>query len=324
MHSTHAVLTGAVAAALAMGLTACLPGAPEALPAGAQVAGQGATADRTAPTLHELKNASYRGVEEVQGEFTLSGGRWEGKPYAPGGATLPSVTYLDDFRLAGDLDGDGADEAVGVLVADAGGTGKFAYVVAVGRTGGKAASLAVAAVGDRIQVRDGRIDGRRIVLDVVQAGESDAACCPGDLVTRSWELQGGTLKEGSPARTGRLSVEALAGPTWVLREWGRDELAPAEPEVSLRFENGRVSGSAGCNNYFATAAGGELPGDLKIGPAGATQMMCPDPAMAVETRFLQQVGGVRQLRFNGGQLALVYEKADKTFAMMLFERRASK
>jgi heat shock protein HslJ len=182
--------------------------------------------------------------------------------------------------------------------------------------------VATAPVGDRVQLRDGRLDGRRIVLDLVQAGQEDAGCCPGDLVTRTWELADGALKEGAPSTTGRLSIDTLGGTEWVLRWWAWDEPAPAAPEVTLRLDGSRLVGSAGCNNYFTPVKVGTSPGDVKVGPAGATRKMCPDAEMAVERRFLEQLAGVTQVRFVAGQLALPYARKDQSFGVMLFERRA--
>jgi len=281
-------------------------------------------AARPAPTLQELKNASYKGVEAARSAFTLADGKWEGKPYEPGGNSRPSVVFVGDFRLSGDLDGNGAEEAVVLLAANAGGTGEMSYLAIVGRLAGRITNIATAPIGDRVQVRDARIDGRRIVLDVVQAGEGDAACCPGDLVTRTWDLSGAALKEGVPVKTGRLSIEALAGTEWVLRYWAWDEAAPDTPEVTLRLDGTRLVGSAGCSRYFAPAKAGSSPGDLTVGAGGTTRMMCPDPAMAVESRFLRQLAGVTQMRFIGAQLALTYTMPDKTSGVMLFDRRAAR
>ena len=308
---------------LVAGSLACQSRPPEPKPGAAATAtAPEAAAERSAPTLAELKNATYQGVEEAGGPFTLTSGRWEGKPFVEGGASVPSVTFARDFRLAGDLDGDGREEAVVLLAGGTGGTGEMSYLAVVGRSGAQAKNIATAPVGDRVQLRQGRLEGRRVVLEVVQGGEGDAGCCPGDLVTRSWELKAGSLEEGAPARSGRLSVEALAGTEWVLRAWAWDEPAPAKPEVTLKLDGNRLVGGAGCNNYFATVKGGDAPGDLRVGPAGATRKMCPETEMAVETRFLQQLGGVRQMRFVAGQLGLSYQKG-QAFGVMLFERRVA-
>ncbi len=216
-----------------------------------------------------------------------------------------------------------ADRKRSDLVAGAtGGTGETSYLAVVKRTDPQQLeNIATTPVGDRVQVRDARLDGRRIVLDVVQAGEKDAGCCPGDLVTRSWELQADGLKEGPASVTGRLGVDALAGTEWVLRAWAWDETAPATPEVTLRLDGARLAGSAGCNNFFAPIKGGDTPGDVKVGTVGATRKMCPEAEMAVEQRFTKQLGAVQKMGFMGGQLALSYAFKDGAYGVMLFDRR---
>ena len=131
-------------------------------------------------------------------------------------------------------------------------------------------------------------------------------------------------EESAAAKTGRLSIEAIADTEWVLRGWAWDEPAPAAPEVTLTLDGARLVGSAGCNTYFAQVKAGDAPGDLTVGPAGATRKMCPEPAMSVEARFLQQLSGVTQLRFVAGQLALRYTKPDRTIGAMMFDRRAAR
>ena len=303
---------------------ACHTRADPPAPAAARLLEQAPAVGRSAPALEELRNATYRGVAEADTPFTLAGGKWEGQPFAPGAASRPSVTLVRDFRLAGDVDGDGTEEAVVLLAANAGGTGEMSYVAVVGRSGGKLTNISTAPVGDRVQVRSAKIDGRRIALDVVQGGVDDAACCPRDLVTRTWMLEGGALKEGAPTRTGRLSIETIAGAEWVLKWWTWDEAAPATPEVTLRLDGGRFTGSAGCNNYFAPVQSGGAPGDITVGPAGATRRMCPELEMTIESRFLRQLGGVAQLRFVAAQLALSYAKPDGTIGVMLFDRRTTR
>jgi len=94
----------------------------------------------------------------------------------------------------------------------------------------------------------------------------------------------------------------------------------AEPEVTLRYEDGRLVGMSGCNNYFTTPQEGETPGDISVGPIGSTQMACPELAMAVESRFLVQLGAVNAFGFMVTQLALSYEK-DGASGVMLFDAR---
>lgn len=276
------------------------------------------------PALAELKNAAYRGLEGDAESVTLSGGVWEGDPYVEGGASAPRVHLVRDFRLLGDLDGDGNEEAVVLLSESSGGSGEFLYVAVVDRREGELENIATAPVGDRVQVRSGRTEGDRVYLDVVQAGPEDAACCPGELATRGWVLTStGDLKGIAPSvAPGRLSLETIGAAVWVLREWNGNEQAPAEPEITFAYQDGGISGSGGCNRYFGTVEDTDTPGEVKLGPVGSTQMACPESVMAAEIRFLQQLGAVKQYSFVAGQLALSYER-EGIWGVMLFDRRSA-
>ena len=68
--------------------------------------------------------------------------------------------------------------------------------------------------------------------------------------------------------------------------------------------DGRVGGSAGCNNFTATYA---LDGEkLAIGPAAATRRMCarPDRVMEQEQEFLKMLETVATARLEGDRLEL--------------------
>jgi heat shock protein HslJ len=283
--------------------------------------------DSGAPTIEELRSATYAGIDGTRGPISLSEGRWRGAPYVTGGSSAPSVMLVGDLRLTGDIDGDGSSEAIVLLAASSGGSGERLYIAVVGRREGRPRSLATARIGDRVQVRGLRIESRRILVDVVQAGPHDAMCCPGDLVTRSWQLESGSLKESSPRRTGRLTPEVLADAEWVLRELDSGVRVPDAPRVTLRFQRrlrlsgGRVTGSAGCNRYDASMTSSGSPGAVSMSPASTTRMACADSVMPVETRFLQQLAGVHHIRFFAGRLGLAYTR-ERREGIMYFERRS--
>ena len=132
------------------------------------------------------------------------------------------------------------------------------------------------------------------------------------------------LETFAPVKTGRLTIDTLAGSEWVLRAWSWDEPAPLAPPVTLTLDGSRLVGSAGCNNYLAAVTSGGAPGDITVGAAGSTRKMCAEPEMAVEARFLQQLGGVTRFSFVGGQLALSHAKPDTSAGVMLFDRRAAR
>jgi heat shock protein HslJ len=273
------------------------------------------------PTLEELRNAAYRVLEEPDGPITLVDGRWEGEPYEAGGASRPEVTLVGDFHVLGDLDGDGTDEAVVLLAESSGGSGTRSHLAVVARRGSGLENVGTTPLGDRVQLRAARIEGGRLVVDVVRAGPDDPACCPGELATQGLTLTADGLKPFDAATPqARLSLETVAGVEWVLRAWTFDEPAPDEPEITLRYLEGRFAGRSACNRYFAPVEEGELPGAIEVGLGAGTMMACPDPEGAMEARFLKLLGRVNRYGFTAGQLMLSYE-ADGGRGVLLFDGR---
>jgi heat shock protein HslJ len=248
---------------------------------------------------------------------TLKDGRWEGEPFVPGGASRPRLTLARDFLLGGDLDGDGSEEAVVLLSESSGGSGSNGYLAVVGRRGEGLVNLGTELVGDRVQIRSARISGRRIELDVVQAGPQDAACCPSQKATRAWALAADGLREVASETTGTLSLADLGGVEWVLTHFGWEDPAPPKPAITLVFEGERIAGSSGCNRYFAGVEVGEAAGELEIGPTAGTRMACPEAEMALEDRYLKALGRVVRFGFATGRLALTWSE-DGSTGIMLF------
>ena len=138
-------------------------------------------------SLNALKNATYSGFSVHDGPVKLLDGHWEGAPYAEGGASRPSVHFVDDFYRTGRV----ADRDIAVIfVAEStGGSGTYLYVAVVDKKEGALVNTSTAPVGDRVQIRDARFENSAIIVDVLQAGPGDAACCPGELATRRWRLE---------------------------------------------------------------------------------------------------------------------------------------
>jgi heat shock protein HslJ len=272
------------------------------------------------PSLDEIANATIQGIYEEP--IPLQDGNYEGEPFEPQGASFPRVGLVEESLLTGDLDGDGEDEAVVMLWESSGGSGTYTYLAVLGREGSEVVNLATADIGDRVQLRDSRISGNRVELDVVRAGPEDAACCPGEMVTLAWELDGNSLV---PVESGvapeRLSIAAFAGPEWVLRSLDRDEPAPGAPEITLLFEDNRIAGKSGCNQYMGSVTEGDMPGDLTVGLLAGTMMACPPEVMDLEDRYRQQLEKVLKIGFFLGDLALSFEKEDGNMGQMRFSPR---
>jgi len=253
------------------------------------------------PTALELAYATYSGI--MTDPVTLSGGRWEGKPFVEDGASRPTVGLVDYFILTGDLDGNGLDEAAALLWESSGGSGNRLYLAVMGRHDKGVENLGTALIGDRVQVRSGAIGNGRITLDIVRAGPEDAACCPTEKALVSWALSEDGLTLTANETTGTLSLADLVGNAWTLLELGREQPLPEDVEISLVFQDDKVSGSSGCNSYFAGVTAPK-PGELDFNGMGATRMACPEPVMDLERRYLSALAGASGYRFLAGRLVL--------------------
>jgi len=280
---------------------------------------QGASASGTvagpqAPARwRDLANATYAGIFDQP--VRLSNGRWEGEPFAPGGASRPSLLLIDDFWATGDLDGDGRQEAVVFLAESSGGSGSRIYIAAMGWDSGQPVNLGTALIGDRVQLRTLRIIDNRVELDVVQQGPDDAACCPTQKATRSWQLDSRQLAEVASQITGRVSLADLAGVEWTLTHFAWDEPVPAGLAITLTVEEDRIAGSSGCNRYFAGLEESQ-PGNVTVSAIGSTRMACPEDVLATESRYLTALGAVTKYGFLAGKLALTYQSERAVYSLL--------
>jgi heat shock protein HslJ len=144
-------------------------------------------------------------------------------------------------------------------------------------------------------------------------------CCPSQLATRRWTLGEGGLVESEATITGKLSLETLVGPEWVLAGLGWDEPVQDAAEITILFHDDKATGTSGCNRYFA-AVTGNVPGELVFSGMGATRMACPEPAMDLERRYLNILAGASSYSFLGGRLVLGCDTNDGP-AALLYERR---
>jgi heat shock protein HslJ len=81
--------------------------------------------------------------------------------------------------------------------------------------------------------------------------------------------------------------------------------------------NGRVTGSAGCNTYFGAYTSAASSRNVSISQTGLTRMMCHEPAgvMAQENTFMTALKAAATYRIDGRRLTL--SKADGSTAVNL-------
>jgi heat shock protein HslJ len=115
--------------------------------------------------------------------------------------------------------------------------------------------------------------------------------------------------DGTVLATLEAQSQGLAGTTWRVLSYnnGRQAVVSTITGTGLTMAfsgDGRVAGSAGCNNFTAPYT---LDGQkLAIGPAAATRRMCasPERVMAQEQAFLKALETVASARFEGNRLEL--------------------
>lgn len=117
--------------------------------------------------------------------------------------------------------------------------------------------------------------------------------------------------------------QELAGTSWTVVSYNNGKEAVVSvilgTEITAAFgDDARVTGSAGCNSYFA---GYEMDGtSISIGPAGATEMFCGEPegVMDQESQYLAALqsaatysiqGSILEFRTASGALAVSFERA---------------
>ena len=264
-----------------------------------------------------LKNLTYNGI--YKDPVTLNNGVYTGQPFVAGGASRPRVQFIELLMLSGDMTGDGNDEAAEFLTASSGGSGSYTYLAIVTKNGSSYQNIATRNLGDRVQIRALRIAEGTLILDFLTAGPEDAACCPTLKMRNTYRLVAGQLKQITDKQMGPPSLHDLEGTKWSLSELAQNEPVPPQVVVTAVFEDNHLNGSAGCNRYFGEIKGSG-PYDIKMGPVGATRMMCPEPMMQVEDRYLAALQKVGQFGFLFGRLMLGYEDNGKPQRLLFIPR----
>jgi len=107
----------------------------------------------------------------------------------------------------------------------------------------------------------------------------------------------------------------IEGIRWVIASVAADGSLQAVPEgvtADATFAAGKVAGFAGCNSFSGPA---RIDGPkLRIGPLDATQMVCIDPAMALENAYLKALPSAVSYTATADKLTL-FDKDGKEVAV---------
>src|SRR5690606_11643993 len=111
----------------------------------------------------------------------------------------------------------------------------------------------------------------------------------------------------------------LDGTRWLVA-YLDGNLLVTDTHIRFEFKDGQVSGSAGCNTFFATYTTGER-GALAIGDAARTDMGCPEPngIMVRDAASFAALLDVRSYR-DLGETHLELLDAEGTARIVIFNR----
>jgi heat shock protein HslJ len=110
---------------------------------------------------------------------------------------------------------------------------------------------------------------------------------------------------------GPSAAVPIAGPTWRLTSIAGRPVLPGTALTALFSTENRVSGTAGCNNYFGSAKAES--GRLAVGPLASTLMACgTDGVMEQEARYLAALQAATRYEIRGDELRLGSSAAETT------------
>lgn len=295
-------LVGALLPAALLALTACGAGPGD-------TAGPAATA--TAPTAGPVTTAieaAQVSSATISGLFaapvSLQDGSYEGDAATSSGAASQLAVLMTPLVRLGELDSHPGLDAAAVLATNEGRSAERVSLAIVGLVEGKPMSLATATVGDRVRVRDLRVSGRDVVLDVVEMVPGESSGGGTQLARRVYRLEGSALTQVSVETTGPLSLGATtAGGAWTAVAI---DGAPVDPKVTpptLAFADGQFSGTTGCQPYTVPVAE-PTPGTVSMGALAATRRSCPGPQGEVDRRFRAALPKATGYTFLAGRLVL--------------------
>ena len=265
------------------------------------------------PTLEQVKAATISGVFDQA--ITLAGGKYEGQPIEPGAASVPTAALWEPTFNTADVDGVVGSEAVAMLSSNSGGSGEFVYLAVFGMRDGSFANLATVPVGDRVRLQNLWLERGKVVMDVIEAGPNDPACCPTQVTRKTFGMDGGAFKQLSSEVRGVLAVSMLSANEWTLIEIDGQPLSSDLDAPLIHFETDRLRGFAGCNRFTAPVKE-TAPGDIDIGAAAAEKKACPPPQMELEQKFLTRLDAVNRYGYLAGQLALTWQDGDRVGTLL--------
>ena len=143
-----------------------------------------------------LRNATYQGIYEQP--VKLTNGYYEGEPFVPNSPIRPRLTFIAGYTAWGDLNGDGVEDAVTLLIENSGGSGVFYYMAAVINQNGQPVNVSTTLLGDRVNVQPFSLQNGEVTVKLITQGPTEPMCCGTLPVTWHYRLQDNKLTQLTP------------------------------------------------------------------------------------------------------------------------------
>ncbi|HSF80184.1 MAG TPA: CARDB domain-containing protein [Anaerolineales bacterium] len=138
-----------------------------------------------------LFNGVYRSPD--WGEFQLADAIYYRTPPTSQESPESYTTRIQAPVFYGDINADGLEDALVILNTQNGGSGHFIELAAVLNQNGSAYNISTIYLGDRVVIESGRVENGTIILNMRVQGPNDGLCCPSQLVTWNFVLDGDQL-----------------------------------------------------------------------------------------------------------------------------------
>jgi heat shock protein HslJ len=302
---------GAVIMVLAVGPLAGCARQESAAPATTEVA------KPAAPTRDQLLSATVTGVFDAP--VTLTAGLHEGPPAEAGAASKPTLALWESTIEFVDVDGAPPEEGVALLTSSEGGSGTYSHLGVFSVQDGKAVTLGVAPLGDRVQLFRLWHEPGKVLLDLVEPGPGEPSCCPTQLSRKAFGWKDGRLQQLASDVVGGLSINLLAATDWMLVEMDGQPLSAGVVPPTTVIQYGKAAGFSGCNRYTGPITE-SVAGKVKLGELAVTGKACDATVNELEAAFLDRMRATTSYAFQAGRLLLVAPQGDQPPRTLLFSR----
>ncbi len=136
------------------------------------------------------------------------------------------------------------------------------------------------------------------------------AACGTQPMAGSDDRQHADHKEAATVQSTEQPLSVLpTGTRWRLAESTRPSLQlPEAAQVTLAFDDGRMQGDSGCNQYVAGYSIAD--GRIAMEPVAATKRGCPGPRSEVERAWFEALHGLQWVSRDGDALLLRLAEGD--------------